>query len=330
MTPKVSIIVPVYNAGERLRPCLDSLLNQTLNDIEIILVLDCPTDGSADVAEEYAATDKRIKLIHNAQNLNIGFSRNEGLKIATGEYIGFSDHDDYCEPQMFERLYAKAAETGADIVLSDVGENIDGKKYTTGFPDVKSSTPDALESFRLQYLKALISGAFSVRGTKSFNNCNSIWNQIYRRTLLTKNNICFADNRVLSYEDSLFSIAAYAAATKVEYIPEAFYYHIMTGGNEFSSYGYKSFAKTRCYLNCLSAMMAESGLDYKEEFAENAFHKLYSSLLNERMFKGAAAAFKLLKQIKKDGELVGWVSAVNKDASYMTLPKRLVLRYLLS
>ena len=94
MTPKVSIIVPIYNAGKFLEKCLDTLVNQTLKDIEIILVLDCPTDGSDRIAREYAEKDPRIRLIVNEQNLNIGLSRNEGLKIARGEYIGFSDHDD--------------------------------------------------------------------------------------------------------------------------------------------------------------------------------------------------------------------------------------------
>ena len=80
MTPKVSIIVPIYNAGKFLEKCLDTLVNQTLKDIEIILVLDCPTDGSDRIAREYAEKDPRIRLIVNEQNLNIGLSRNEGLK----------------------------------------------------------------------------------------------------------------------------------------------------------------------------------------------------------------------------------------------------------
>ena len=102
MTPKVSIIVPIYNAGKFLEKCLDTLVNQTLKDIEIILVLDCPTDGSDRIAREYAEKDPRIRLIINEQNLNIGLSRNEGLKIARGEYIGFSDHDDWRELDMYE------------------------------------------------------------------------------------------------------------------------------------------------------------------------------------------------------------------------------------
>ena len=95
MQPKISIIVPVYNAGNYLRHCLDTLVNQTLRDIEIILIIDCPTDGSDEICREYAANDNRIVIINNVRNLHIGNSRNEGLKIAQGKYIGFSDHYAY-------------------------------------------------------------------------------------------------------------------------------------------------------------------------------------------------------------------------------------------
>lgn len=96
--PKVSIIVPVYNAGCYFDKCLDSLINQTLKEIEIILVLDCPTDGSDKVAESYSSSDNRIKLIYNEENLHTGLSRNRGMAIARGKYIGFHDHDDYSAP----------------------------------------------------------------------------------------------------------------------------------------------------------------------------------------------------------------------------------------
>ena len=116
--PLVSIIVPVYNAGEHLRPCLDTLVNQTLREIEIICVLDCPTDGSDKTVEEYAAKDNRIVVIRNEQNLNIGESRNVGLRATRGEYIGFSDHDDSRELDMYEKLYNTAEKGAKSIVFS--------------------------------------------------------------------------------------------------------------------------------------------------------------------------------------------------------------------
>ena len=133
MIPKVSIIVPIYNAGEFLGRCLDSLIHQTLKDIEIILVLDVPTDGSDKVAEMYADQDNRIKLVYNESNLHIGFSRNAGLKIASGEYVGFADHDDYCETDMFEKLYKKAKKDNADVVVSNFYVESETEKSFFGF-----------------------------------------------------------------------------------------------------------------------------------------------------------------------------------------------------
>ena len=133
-TPKVSIIVPVYNAGKYLAPLLDSLVGQTLREIEVILVLDCPTDGSDQVAEEYAARDGRVVIVRNRENLHVGFSRNEGLKVARGEYIGFCDHDDLVEPEMFEKLYARGKETGAEVVVADYYVTNGVEKWYRGFP----------------------------------------------------------------------------------------------------------------------------------------------------------------------------------------------------
>ena len=104
---KVSVIVPIYNAGENLVRCLDTIVNQTLKDIEIILVLDCPTDGSDVIAKNFAQQDSRIIILENTTNLHIGESRNRGIEIAKGEYLHFSDHDDYRELDMLEKIPPK-------------------------------------------------------------------------------------------------------------------------------------------------------------------------------------------------------------------------------
>ena len=113
MSPKVSVIVPVYNAAAYLPHCLDTLTCQTLKELEIILVLDCPTDGSEKIAEDYAARFPQIRLLYNEKNLHAGESRNRGLDVATGEYIGFVDADDFVEARMFEDMYLTAKERNA-------------------------------------------------------------------------------------------------------------------------------------------------------------------------------------------------------------------------
>ena len=114
---KVSIIVPIYNAGCRLSECLNTLVNQSLHDIEIICVLDAPTDGCEKIAEEYAAKDNRIKLIYNEQNLHVAESRNRGMAIAKGEYVGFSDQDDVRKINMYELLLKSGQDEKYTIVV---------------------------------------------------------------------------------------------------------------------------------------------------------------------------------------------------------------------
>ncbi len=114
---KVSVIIPVYNAEKTIEDCLRNLVNQTLDGVELILVNDCSTDRTWDylLAFEHYFPDK-IKLINLEENLGPGGARNVGLSYAEGEYVGFADSDDLVEPEMFEELYNRALETGADIV----------------------------------------------------------------------------------------------------------------------------------------------------------------------------------------------------------------------
>lgn len=119
---KLSIIVPVYNmaADRKLNYCLDSLLNQTISDYEIIAVDDCSTDHSMDILREYAEKyPDRVKAIHSPENRRQGGAKNLGLQEAKGEWIGFIDSDDWIAPDMYEKLLKKAEQTGADVVGCD-------------------------------------------------------------------------------------------------------------------------------------------------------------------------------------------------------------------
>ena len=118
----LSIIVPVYNmaAEGKLNFCLDSLLNQTISDYEIIAVDDCSTDHSMEILQEYAERyPDRVKAIHSPENRRQGGAKNLGLAQATGKWIGFIDSDDWIAPDMYEKLLKKAEETGADVVGCD-------------------------------------------------------------------------------------------------------------------------------------------------------------------------------------------------------------------
>lgn len=115
---KLSIIVPIYNAQNHLKKCIESIINQTEKDIEIILIDDGSTDDSLKICNEYQRKDFRINVIHQ-NNSGVSIARNQGIKIAKGEYIGFVDSDDWIDLDMFKRLLEEAKKTDADIVMCD-------------------------------------------------------------------------------------------------------------------------------------------------------------------------------------------------------------------
>ena len=116
--PKISIIVPVYNGEDYLEKCVDSIVDQTEKNIEIILVDNGSEDRSPKICDAYAEKDNRIKVIHQPNN-GVSFARNSGIEVAKGDFIGFVDADDWIDSEMFERLIALAEQNTADVVMCD-------------------------------------------------------------------------------------------------------------------------------------------------------------------------------------------------------------------
>lgn len=141
----ISIIVPVYNVEFFLEECVQSILGQTYTNLEVILVNDGSTDKSGELCNDFAAKDNRIKVVHK-ENGGLSCARNAGLEIATGEYVGFVDADDWIESDMYERMYAKIAENGADICICGFKLLYDGYERVMRVPHEDSiSTEQAWE-----------------------------------------------------------------------------------------------------------------------------------------------------------------------------------------
>lgn len=300
MMPKVSIVVPVHNAGQYLHRCIDSLVSQTLVDIEIVLVLDVPTDGSDKVAESYANLDARIKLVYNSVNLHIGLSRNAGLNASTGEYIGFCDHDDYCELDMFEKLYAKAIEDSADIVVSNFFDEWDDEVAFFNFPQGLSD-----KEFQAKMFSALIAGKYSRKNTESFSNANVIWNQIFRKDFLLNNHLELCDNRIVTMEDVLFNIKTHFYAQQVSFVPEAFYHHINNSHNSFDKYEYRSLVRIIAHITEIYTFLNHNNVwdEHKSDFAVCTLRRLYTSYRNELKFKGMFSSFAFFVRVRNHSQI---------------------------
>jgi len=201
--PKVSVIIPVYNTEKYLRKCLDSVLNQTLSDIEIICIDDCSTDGSLAVLKEYAASDSRIKIIEFKENKGAGAARNAGIKTATGEYIGFVDSDDYININFYSHLYNSIKDTNVEVAKGKlVIQDVVYSPIKDAFYDINS---DVIQNSAYFY--------------------HSFTTGLYKRELIKTNNIHFLEN-CSYFEDPYFSILVTLHCKKVNVVNNAFYYYV--------------------------------------------------------------------------------------------------------
>jgi glycosyltransferase involved in cell wall biosynthesis len=242
ISPKISIIMPVYNAGDKLTRCLDTMINQTMSDIEMIIILDSPTDGSDEIVKSYAKRDSRIILIENDVNLHIGLSRNKGLEIVRGEYVGFSDHDDYREPGMYEALYNYAKQQNADMII--------GKSTSVGTQTVKVDFADwnIRGNIVETALMDLIEG-----GKDAFTDpkATNIHPNLYKASIIRENNIRFVDTRRITPEDRLFNIEFLLHAHEAMVYDQTLYYHLAhdeSEGKKYSYVAYESRAAGKQYL----------------------------------------------------------------------------------
>ncbi len=226
--PKVSILVPCYNVEKYLKQCMDSIVNQTLKDIEIIVINDGSTDSTLDIIKSYAKKDKRIKII-DKQNEGYGKSMNRGLDAATGEYIGIVESDDWVDIDMFEKLVKIADKNKVDVVKSNFYQ------YTTinGEKNVKA---DILPSWDCGHI-------IKPRHDTGVFWCQpSIWSSIYRRKFLIENNIRFLESPGASYQDLGFNFKVWLMASRVFLTKDAFLHYRCD--NENSSV--KSSGKVFC------------------------------------------------------------------------------------
>lgn len=218
--PKVSIIVPVYNVEKYLDRCMQTLLSQTLEDIEIVLVDDGSPDNCPKLCDEYAKKDPRVKVVHK-ENGGLGSARNSGLDVATGEYVAFVDSDDYNSVEAYEVLYNKAKETDADIVYAGFTmQNSDGTKSKCFVLDHTWVGKDITA-----FLQSMIFDTKPDIDTIWM----SVWNGLYKRDLIERNKIRFFSEREYLSEDILFHTMLVPLCKKIVCIPQTFYHYCYNG-----------------------------------------------------------------------------------------------------
>lgn len=236
MVPKVSVIVPIYNVELYLRKCVDSIINQSLKEIEIILVNDGSTDNSGKMADEYINKDERIKVIHK-ENGGQGSARNMGIEAAIGEYIGFVDSDDWIDEDMYKVLYEKAISEKLDIAICS--RKIWNEKYILGAViEVKNELiKDLQKDLASYYVDYLL-----------YTNTVSACNKIYKTDLIRKWEVKFEDVKKVGSEDAFFNYCTLLNTNRIGSISGVYYNGVERVGSTTRSYKVGAMERTASLL----------------------------------------------------------------------------------
>jgi len=243
--PTISIIIPVYNAEKTLKPALYSVMNQTYTHLEIICINDYSTDRSLKILCELAAEDDRLIIINNPQNMGVGLTRNEGLKKATGTYIGFLDSDDTIEPTMYELLCKEAIRGDFDMVKCDTFQHTGNKVTQPVYAPETLAGKDLLRNKML----ALAIYQFKEDNLPAGLCMGLIWNRLYKREFLEHHNISFLSDREFPGEDFIFNIKVYMRTHHISLVSQPLYhYNNHPDSLSHGNYYYKQYKRYLCTM----------------------------------------------------------------------------------
>ena len=249
MNPKVSVIVPVFNAEKTLSRMVDSLLLQTMDAYEIILIEDGSTDSSGAICDQYAEQQANVRVVHK-KNEGVSAARQTGLDAAQGEYVIHADSDDRVEPTMLEELYRKAQEEDADVVICDFYVNLDGHQtYSKQQPT--ACEPESVLRDLFQQLHG------------------SCCNKLVRRACYNKFNARFPEG-INHCEDLLFWVQLLQhPEVKMSYLPHAFYHYCINDESITRHYTRATYEMRQRFQKRLVEMLPSNG--FEKEIEQSAF-----------------------------------------------------------
>ncbi len=244
---KVSVIVPVYNAQAYLEECAESLVNQTLEDIEIIFINDGSTDDSLSILERYQQSFPEKVVVKSKENGGQATARNWGIELATGEFIGFVDADDSVDCTMFEKMYETAVQTKSDFVECEYRylqvDDAGNKKEITSYGNVRD---------------------YNSKSDMFIDPLVSPWNKIYKAEILKQNNIRFPEGVI--YEDTAFFIKSIPYVKKTDFVSEKLVFHYLWPTSTMNANKAKRVGNIFEVLSDIIRFYDENGL--REQFKE--------------------------------------------------------------
>ena len=255
---KFSVVLPIYKVEKYLNRCLDSVMNQTYKNLEIILVDDGSPDNCPQICDDWARLDNRIKVVHKT-NAGLGEARNSGLDIATGDYIGFFDSDDYIDKALFEEVFKIIISTRPDLIEFghyDVDE--DGNVIKTFIPKTVSTKFEGKEVMS-EFLPELV--CTNPKTGIASNLWMSAWSCLYRRQLLVESNFHFVSEREYISEDVYSLMKLMPSVHRVSIMQKAYYFYCKNGQSLTHTYRPDRFEKLVAFQQQLEQLCASNVYD---------------------------------------------------------------------
>jgi len=216
---RISVIIPLYNVEDYLNECMDSVLKQTYENLEIICINNNSTDNSLNILESYAQKDNRINIINNQKNYGIGYSRNIGLKYATGDYVFFMDADDIILENTLEKLLENMISNNSDVVLYELNHY---NHFTEEIHPVKHRLENVFNDVDFNNF------TFTYKDIKEYFliTPTPVWSKFYKKNFLDKYQFGFPED--VAYEDVIFHVKVLLNASKISFLPEHLYIQRLT------------------------------------------------------------------------------------------------------
>jgi hypothetical protein len=292
--PKISVVTPIYRTEKYLDRCLQSLVSQTLDDIELIWIDNGASDECRAIIAKYQKKRPNIQVVHLTENVGYGGAMNKGLDLATGEYIGFCDSDDYVDSDFFEKMYLKALATKADIVYGEYKEESENKTVRSAHrldADICYSLKDKI--------RAIKNGA--------------VWDKIYKFSYLKESGLRFVEKIPLYYEDNLFSVPAVVKAPRVCLLHDGFYHYVQNPNSNMRNSSFKQQRQCSA-LETIAGLMnyaVEQGFELSAK--EIWFDLICRSLPIKQLLRNHNAYLKLVDLLQPDDFFLLKLAALHKQ-----------------
>lgn len=305
---KLSVIIPCYKVEKYLDRCMQSVVNQSYQDLEIILVDDGSPDSTGAMCDEWAKRDNRIKVVHK-QNGGLGFARNSGLEIATGDFVAFIDSDDYVDVNMYSRLMKRVEKDGSDIVFCG------HIKQLSNGTSVEVCDFKNLAVFEKSSLLTLSQGFFRPTSINPSMLTMSVWHAVYRRSVISQ---LFHSEREVGSEDIHFQVCAMLNSNRVTFIPDPLYIYCYNGESLSHEFKVERYERYKLLNKILNETYAEHGVERPADYC--VFIMAFAQIRNVEMSAlPRKEKDKYYRQIVEDKF---WDSD-NVDYSQLDIPKKL-------